>query len=248
MIAKRIVIVLALAILPLQAFALATDELLALVAMPLAVAAVSDVTGIPLTELANVAATLNAAQVPPVQFVEVMRYIPVALVVDAPDQPPFYEYLDSRYEQGISGLALVNDIERQLPIYGIPSSEITVSATSLRTVVDERFFPAIVTTRLANARAHPHGGPPGQLKKELGLQTGAEVVHGRARGSKRTGNDGVRPMQIEKQRGNSTRDRDDDGPRKVKAKGNNGKGKGNGKGEGNGQGNGKDHGKGKGKG
>ena len=36
----------------------------------------------------------------------------------------------------------------------------------------------IVTTRIAETRAHPHGGPPGQLKKELGLQTGAEVVHG----------------------------------------------------------------------
>jgi len=26
-------------------------------------------------------------------------------------------------------------------------------------------------------RAHPHGGPPGQLKKQFGLKTGAEVVH-----------------------------------------------------------------------
>jgi hypothetical protein len=30
-------------------------------------------------------------------------------------------------------------------------------------------------------KEHPHGGPPGQLKKQLGLQTGAEVVHGEKR-------------------------------------------------------------------
>jgi hypothetical protein len=34
------------------------------------------------------------------------------------------------------------------------------------------------TTWVREASSHPHGGPPGQLKKELGLQTGAEVVHG----------------------------------------------------------------------
>jgi len=38
--------------------------------------------------------------------------------------------------------------------------------------------PPVVVSRVASVRAHPHGGPPGQLKKELGLQTGAEVVHG----------------------------------------------------------------------
>jgi hypothetical protein len=37
--------------------------------------------------------------------------------------------------------------------------------------------------RVAEAKSHPHGGPPGQLKKQMGLQTGAEVVHGSRPGS-----------------------------------------------------------------
>ncbi|MFZ2493842.1 MAG: hypothetical protein WA208_20375 [Thermoanaerobaculia bacterium] len=241
MIAKRIVIALVLAILPLQAFALTTDELLALVAMPLAVAAVSDVTGVPISELANVAATLNSAYVPPAQFVEVMRYVPAALVVEVPGQPRFVQYVDTRFDRGITGLALVTDIERQLPIYGIPSSEITVVAPALRRVVDATFFPPIVRTRLTEARTHPHGGPPGQLKKQLGLQTGAEVVHGtsagkvvnKARTPKRNGGDD-RPAKVN--RGNDDR-------------GNGGKGRGNaGGGKGNADGGGKGGGKGKGKG
>ena len=32
---------------------------------------------------------------------------------------------------------------------------------------------------VVRAHGNPHGGPPGQIKKQLGLQTGAEVVHGR---------------------------------------------------------------------
>jgi len=45
-------------------------------------------------------------------------------------------------------------------------------------VVDQNFVPPVVVNRVAEVRAHPHGGPPGQIKKQLGLQTGAEVVHG----------------------------------------------------------------------
>jgi hypothetical protein len=38
-------------------------------------------------------------------------------------------------------------------------------------VHQDDFFPAVVTSRVAEVRAHPHGGPPGQLKKERALQT-----------------------------------------------------------------------------
>jgi len=40
--------------------------------------------------------------------------------------------------------------------------------------------PPVVVSRVQEIRGNPHGGPPGQLKKELGLKTGAEVVHGQA--------------------------------------------------------------------
>jgi hypothetical protein len=41
--------------------------------------------------------------------------------------------------------------------------------------------PALVTAidrRVPAPKTHPHGGPPGQLKKLYGYQTGAQVVHG----------------------------------------------------------------------
>src|SRR5215212_7134211 len=66
-------------LLPLRAAALETEDLLALVAMPLAVAAVSELTDVPENQLIDVVTLLNDAQVPPAQFVEVVRYAPVAL-------------------------------------------------------------------------------------------------------------------------------------------------------------------------
>lgn len=247
MTAKRIVVSLVLAILPLQAFALTTDELLALVAMPLAVAAVSDISGVPVSELANVAATLNAANVAPVEFVEVMRYVPVALVVDVPDQPEFTQYVDSRYQQGVIGSALVTDIERQLPVYGIPAAEITVVADPWvpQTVIAPAFFPPVVQTRVAAWRDHPHGGPPGQLKKELGLQTGAEVVHGASRGRDIDRRDSDRDRGEARKADKRGRDRaaaakrSDDHPKKAKqnedrGRGNAGGNKGGGHGKGKG--------------
>ncbi|HYU25869.1 MAG TPA: hypothetical protein VEO74_11740, partial [Thermoanaerobaculia bacterium] len=117
--------------------------------MPLAVAAMSELTGIPQNQLADLALTLNQADVPPTQFVQVVGYAPQTLVVQQSPQPQpaFVDFVQTQTRQGIRGRALVTTIDRELP----------------------RFT---VTT------AHPHGGPPGQLKKQLGLQTGAEVVHG----------------------------------------------------------------------
>jgi hypothetical protein len=116
--------------------------------MPLAVAAMSELTGIPQNQLADLALTLNQADVPPTQFVQVVSYAPQTLVVQSPQpQPAFVDFVQTQTRQGIRGRALVTSIDRELPRF-------TVTTT------------------------HPHGGPPGQLKKQLGLQTGAEVVHG----------------------------------------------------------------------
>jgi len=88
---KMICIALAL-VFATNAFALNTEtkELLAAIAMPLAVDAVSRVTGVPQTELANLVSTLNQGNVAPTQFVDVMRYTPVALTDN--NAQPFVAY------------------------------------------------------------------------------------------------------------------------------------------------------------
>jgi hypothetical protein len=147
------------------------------VAMPLAVAAVAEVNGVPANQLANLVAALNQASLPPVQFVEVLRFVPVALVSDNGAQ--FVEFVQTRVAQGVTGPALAPVIvERLRTDFRVPA-QITVNAPPAQMiVVDQNFIPPTVVTRVEEVRTHPHGGPPGQIKKELGLQTGAEVVHG----------------------------------------------------------------------
>lgn len=168
---------------PAGAQALETNDLLALVAMPLAVAAVSEVADVPVNELMDIVTLLNDAAVPPPQFIEVVRYVPVALVVDNDGDDEFVEFVRLREREGLRGLQLATVIEQRYRTYGITDSEFSVTAPRYVTVIDDHdaFIPTVVRTRVAEAKAHPHGGPPGQLKKERGLQTGAEVVHGTTR-------------------------------------------------------------------
>lgn len=154
------------------------NDLLALAAMPLAVAAVADLTGMPLGDLSSLMASLNAARVPPLQVVEVLRYSPMVLVDDTL-RPQFVQFVDAQVDGGVTGLRLVEVIDDRLRTYDIAPRFGAIAAADVVEVVDDgAFFPAAVTSRVAEVRRHPHGGPPGQLKKDLGLQTGAEVVHG----------------------------------------------------------------------
>lgn len=233
--------------LPLPASALQTDELLALVAMPLAVAAVSETTDIPMSDLMDVVALLNDAAVPPAQFIEVVRYVPVALVVnETPERPRFVEFVRTQEQQGLRGLRLVTVIEREIRTYGLPG--VNLVGTPRVVVIDDDFVPVVVRTRIAESRRHPHGGPPGQLKKQLGLKTGAEVVHGdrsdaRERAARRVADreddrdddDGRGKAHVTKER----KARGSDG-------GDHGRGRGNDGGKGQSKGHGKGHGKGKG--
>jgi hypothetical protein len=169
--------------------------------MPLAVAAVSDVSGVEDNQLADLVTTLNQANVQPTQFVEVIRYVPVALV-NTNDQPVFVDYVQNQYSQGITGDALVNaivqqlqsqyDITPQIAYYEPPQTIVTQTVPVVPrqvvvqrqqtyfTPVDNNYIPPAVQTRVAEVRVHPvhpHGGPPGQLKKIYGVKTGAEIVH-----------------------------------------------------------------------
>lgn len=174
---------------------------LALIAMPLAVAAVADLADVPRSDLMQLVASLNQAMVPAPQFVEVVRYSPVVLV-DRTASPQFLQFVSAEIDRGIIGrplaFALADRIETFEPV------DIDFVEPRLLVERDAVILPAVVTSRVA--RAHPHGGPPGQLKKELGLQTGAEVVHGTAR-----------PSRVARSRPAKARRDLDDGDRRQRA-------------------------------
>jgi len=142
-----------------------SNDLLSLIAMPLAVAAISEIAGIPQDQLASLLGTLNQAEVPPAQFVDTLRYVPVALV----EQPDFVPYVQTQVSNGVTGPALVTVIDQRLPQY-------TPAPAASNIVVTQDYIPRPVRTRVAEWHAHPHGGPPGQLKKIYGVQTGAEAI------------------------------------------------------------------------
>jgi hypothetical protein len=159
---------------------------LAFIALPLAVAAVSDVTGVSQDQLANLVATLNNANVPPTQVVEVLRYVPVALVAD--NGQTFVQFVQQQTNRGITGVALVPVIVQQLQTYYPPQTQIVINAPAPQpqlqpvVVVNQPFVPPAVITRVEEVRGHPHGEQQGQLNRGLGAQNGNEVVHGEKRG------------------------------------------------------------------
>lgn len=151
---------------------------LALIAMPLAVAAVSNLTDVPTNDLISFITALNQAAVPAPQFVEVVRYSPVAFV-DTTYEPQFIRFVTTEVDRGISGESLAIAIADRYRTIGI--RDIDVVRPPRTVFVDQTtFVPPLVRTRVAEIRTHPHGGPPGQLKKQQGVQTGAEIVHGSA--------------------------------------------------------------------
>jgi hypothetical protein len=124
-----------------------SSDLLALVAMPLAVDAVANLTGVRSQELMNLVSQLNQANVPPPQFIEVVRYVPVVLV-DQNTAPQFVNYVTTQVNQGVTGNALANAIANQLRAYG--ATQINVSApASPQVIVDQQnFVPPVVVTRV----------------------------------------------------------------------------------------------------
>ncbi|HEX7705826.1 MAG TPA: hypothetical protein VF701_05130 [Thermoanaerobaculia bacterium] len=230
-------------LLPAQTNALETNELLALIAMPLAVAAVAETTDVPIRDLMDVVTLLNAGAVPPSQFVEVVRYVPVALV-ETQTEPRFVDFLRTQTDDGLRGTALVTSIEERLRIYEMPGMTLALDRPGTIDVFGAEFVPTIVRTRMAERRGHPHGGPPGQIKKQIGVQTGAEVVHGSRPGTANRAR--PTPNRVEQP---SIAPPGHSKPRAGKAEGappaqNRGQGKGAGKGGGQGNNGGKGKGKG----
>jgi len=172
-----------------------SGDSLSFIALPLAVAAVSDIMGVSQDDLGSLVATLNGANCPVNQEIEIIRYAPVALI-DQNGQP-FIAYIQQQTAQGITGPALVPVVVQQLQTYYPSQTQIAAAPafTYSPAPVPQRVAryapapaaaeftpPPVAMSRVEEMRGHPHGGPPGQLKKQFGAQTGAEVVHGEKRG------------------------------------------------------------------
>jgi hypothetical protein len=180
---------------------------LSLVAMPLAVAAASELAGVPPRELVQLTTALNEALVPPIHFIEVVRHAP-AVLVDPAIQPEFLRFVRTQVDRDVRGDAFAIALTDRFRTYGL--TEVDLVDARQRTVVLEReVIPEFVVRRVAQVSGHPHGGPPGQLKRDLGLQTGAEVVHGRhpGRGGPRLDRSTAtpRPAPATRQRGPAPR-------------------------------------------
>ncbi|HMA01022.1 MAG TPA: hypothetical protein VKP02_01550, partial [Gemmatimonadaceae bacterium] len=145
---KKIALALVVALLlPVGAYAFDPGDLAALVAMPLAVAAVADVSGVPTSDLVNVVSAMNRANVPPPQFVEVIRYVPVALV-EQPRDTQFVTYVDSQVDNGIAGDELAYGIANQLQTYGV--RDINISNPPDIVVIDRyNYVPPVVIAQLS---------------------------------------------------------------------------------------------------
>ena len=133
--------------------ALEIDELVAVTAMPLAVADVVALPDVPRDDVITVVTTLNQAAVPAPQFVEIVRYVPVALV--EPAEPRFVTYVTQEYQRGIVGEPLALAIaDRYDNTYGI--EEVHIVDPPVLTVVEQRqILPPVVVTRFQPAAFDP---------------------------------------------------------------------------------------------
>ncbi len=175
---------------------------LLLIDMPLAVAYVDDFGYVPEERLATFCTALNDAWVPPAQFVEVVQYAPVAQpqfvpfvqtqVAQGVTGPALVAAIDQQLPAyGLPARTWVRGEGRNARFVAPAGTPFAAApgSTSFVAPGSTSFAPAPVpgsaafnaspnATALAQAQNNPHGGPPGQLKRMYGYQTGAQVVHG----------------------------------------------------------------------
>ncbi|MGH7486922.1 MAG: hypothetical protein ACREMY_15175 [bacterium] len=117
---KVSLLLLVLALLPLEAKALSnydSSEILSVVAMPLAVSAVCDVRGVQTDRVGELVTYMDQANVAPSDFIDVFRYVPVALVLRTDNRPDFVEWVHGEVGRGVTGVALVTSMETRLRTY-----------------------------------------------------------------------------------------------------------------------------------
>jgi hypothetical protein len=113
-------LLLLLALLPIEAKAFNTydsSDVLSYVAMPLAVSAVCDVRGVQTNRVGELVTYMDQANVPPADFIDVFRYVPVALVLRTDNRPDFVEWVHGEVDRGVVGEALVTSMESRLRTY-----------------------------------------------------------------------------------------------------------------------------------
>lgn len=117
---KISLLLLLLAFVPLNAKALNTyddSQILSYVAMPLAVSAVCDVRGVQTDRVGELVTYMNQANVEPTDFIDVFRYVPVALVLRTDNRPDFVAWVHGEVDRGLAGTALVTSMETRLRTY-----------------------------------------------------------------------------------------------------------------------------------
>ncbi len=92
----------------------------ALLEMPVAAADVYDL-GLPYDRVSALVIQLNLGDVPPLQFVELMRYAPAALAYPGGyyGQPDLVQYVQTERSYGVTGYPLVQAVDQQLTSYNI---------------------------------------------------------------------------------------------------------------------------------
>lgn len=164
-------------------FALNQERAVMLVEMPVAVARVAEIDTVPRPLLTELLTLLFDAQLPPAEFIDIVRYTPVLLVEETAPEQNLVTFIRTRRDEGMTGDPLAREIRQQLRLWGVPIQR-QAELVSIPEATARDFFPQVVVDRFGERVNHPHGGPPGQLKKERGLQTGAEVVHGQHPGNR----------------------------------------------------------------
>ena len=94
------------------------DQLLSYVAMPLAVNEVTDVRGVQTDQVGRLVELMNQAGVSPDRFIEVFRFVPVALVLGDGRSSDFVPWVETEVQRGVVGDALVSAMEQRLTTYG----------------------------------------------------------------------------------------------------------------------------------
>jgi hypothetical protein len=136
---------------PLTAHALLTkDELLSYTAMPIAVTNVAEVQGVQTDQVGTLVTYMNQANVSPAAFIDVFRYVPVALVLNNGRNPDFVQWVGSEVNRGIVGDQLVTLMEQRLGSYGdvVPVTRTTTrryySPQAYQTVYEPDYVPVRV--------------------------------------------------------------------------------------------------------
>jgi hypothetical protein len=152
-------------------------DTLSAIALPLAVAAVANVSGVSQNELANLVATLNNANVPAPQVIHILRYVPVALVAD--NGPQFVGFVQQQTNQGVTGPALVPVVVQQLQTYYPAQQPVVIEPRPQPRpiVINQDFVPVVVANRTEELRVRPRGVEVAREHNQEG-----DHEHGRGRG------------------------------------------------------------------